>query len=136
MIVQQHQALKKAEATFVTVFDCQKASCISAETLKDRLHHYLSSDDVFQKEFLQGVVFIRGLTTEVDESVADLLESWGTKWSQEVLGHTLSHSLPAGPYVLDNKGLSQIWKLYDDFNKAFVMSTWPSQTTEGDASIF
>jgi hypothetical protein len=136
VITQQYQSLKKAEATFVAVFDFQEASCIRAELLEDRLDHYLNVDDVFQREFLQGVILIRGLTTEVDESVADLFASWGTKWSQEVLGHTLNHSLSEGPYVLDNKGMSQIWKLYDDFNKAFVVSTWPSQTLEGDAPIF
>jgi hypothetical protein len=85
---------------------------------------------------LQGVIFIRGLTTEVDRSVADLFVSWGTKWNQEVLGHTLNQTLSVGPYVLDNNGLSQIWKLYDDFNKAFLVSTWPSQAAEGDAFVF
>lgn len=133
MIAQQHQDLKKAEATFVTVFDFQEASSISAELLKDRLDNYLSADDVFQRVFLQGVIFIRGATTEVDESVADLFISWGTKWNQQILAHTLDHSLSAGPYVIDNKGLSQIWRLYDDFNKAFLTSTWPSQIAGGDA---
>jgi Amidase len=133
-MVQQHEGLQKAEATIVTVFDFQDASCISAELLEDRLESYLGADDVFQREFLQGVMIIRGMTTQVDKSVAGLFVSWGTKWSQEVLGHTLNHNLSVGPYVLDVNGLSQIWKLYDDFNNAFLVSTWPSQTVEGDVS--
>lgn len=135
MFAQQHQLedLKSAEAVFVTIFDFQEARSISAKLLNDRLDNYLVADDVFQREFLQGVVLLRGPTTEIESSVAELLVSWGTKWSHEVLAHTLGHSLTAGPYVLDIKGLSQIWKLYDDFNKAFLVSTWPSQTAEGDA---
>lgn len=118
------------ERSLVTVFN------LSAEphTLKDNLQklcrEFQARDDVFRPEFLQGVIVRGAASSEGSSSLEELWSDWGTKWQYFDNAEDTNNMIPSGPYVIQQGRLAQVWRLYDDHNKAFLTAVWPSPDDE------
>lgn len=93
--------------------------------IQSRVEEYLDRDDVFALHFLHGLI-LRGVdTADVDPAgLHELLSKWGTQWTRFEKYTNQSAEPPPGPYVLDDGELFEVWRVYDDFNRAFILSTW------------
>ncbi|KAI9689074.1 MAG: hypothetical protein M1822_000811 [Bathelium mastoideum] len=116
----------------ITVISVGNKQEVSSEWLADIIKHYDSTDDVFCRAFLNGVLFTYvwpgsfTVTTEVEV----YLKSQGTK----LIGtHRVASSnvgpLP-GPYLHFDGSLLPVWKLYEDSHGAFLEALVPGKTHE------
>ena len=100
---------------------------VGANFLRKTIQTYLETDDVFAQEFLQGIILLGASHSDIvlDDPLVELLREWGNKWI-EVIPPSKASAFAPGPYIVDNQALFQIWKIYDDYNFAFLKATWPS----------
>lgn len=91
--------------------------------LDSRLHYYEEIDDVFQKQFLQAVLFSGGRSdSSISSEASALLQGFGMQWHHFLT--TDSWNLPcSGPYILLDGYLHDPFRLYSDENHAFFSST-------------
>lgn len=97
----------------------------SLESYVDQL---TQADDVFQPEFLSGIIFVGADKSEVTitPDVLKLLDLWGTRWTNFVPTESLDEeNLLAGPYIVASGWLWQVLRLYDDTQGAFMVSIKP-----------
>ncbi len=93
--------------------------------LREALETYRLIDDVFCDDFLSGVIFTRvaGSTSpEISPAANKLLESLGMSWSDILHSNDEDDVPPPGPYVVVGQQLLEIFRLYDDFQGAFMNS--------------
>ncbi len=61
---------------------------------------------------------------EFDADLRELLSIWSTQWTAFEVYANGGPPTPPGPYVLDSGELFEVWRIYDDVNQAFILSTW------------
>lgn len=87
--------------------------------LDDFVLHGLSSDDVFNSNFLNGILVLgpgRSLRAR------QVPTSWKGSWVH-VIEQNDSSALPSpGPYLLDKGKLTPVYRLYQDIQNAFNMA--------------
>ncbi|KAL9631985.1 MAG: hypothetical protein Q9164_005592 [Protoblastenia rupestris] len=113
------------------IFLDQRTHKVTETWLRKTLAAYRSTDDVFQDDFLSGVIFTRvksppsSPSLDISPSAYKLLESLGTKWL-ETIDNGFADDLPsAGPYFVARHKLREIVRLYDDVQGAFIQSLIP-----------
>jgi hypothetical protein len=113
----------------VTVIKVSPGELIDASYLQSRIQHYSSSCDVFSLDFLHCVEFVGADREEVEfpEGAEAQLKEWGTSWIKFVAGSGTNDKFSPGPYVVVHRHLRQVWRVYDDHAKAFLVATWPSE---------
>ncbi|KAH7092427.1 amidase signature domain-containing protein [Paraphoma chrysanthemicola] len=112
----------------VTVINVSARDTIDTTYLKRRIQQYLTTCDVFRIEFLQCIEFQGASQDEIDlgEDAAKQLRIWGNMWTKFVSLPPGGSTPPPGPYVAGTDFLRQVWRVFDDDAKAFLVSTWPS----------
>ncbi|KAH8587274.1 amidase signature domain-containing protein [Bisporella sp. PMI_857] len=108
----------------VTYFQIQKGQTIDASTLLTWRTKYLDLDDVFNSKFLQEIVFggVESDDIHLTSDAEKLLEDW-----QTLNVRYQSHlDVNSGPYCVYNGQLHAVWKIYDDYQLAFVQALWPA----------
>lgn len=104
----------------------QECSVITDTWLQSTLDEY-RKDDVFQDEFLQGIVFrtsqndVANLTPEARA----LLEKHDTEWICSLDAGELGHKVRPGPYILIDNHLREVWRLYRDTQEVFRLTLQP-----------
>jgi hypothetical protein len=124
-----------AQTSFATVVTVEPGDLINTTTLRERIAQFTNIDDVFDKAFLEGIIFQGAEMSEikVDLTPTGILKEWGVEWTH-FQTTSMSSSLPPpplGPYVVKDGQLFQIWRLYNDDNLAFLQSVWPSINSPG-----
>ena len=96
---------------------------VTRDWLQQIIETYQSSDDVFCETFLGGVIFTGSSgkdNVEILPDAVQLLQSWGTTWT-EVLDVDSKGNIPLpGPYLALGGHLLEIFRLYDDTHGAFM----------------
>jgi hypothetical protein len=111
-----------------TAFCLARGQLVTAELLQSIIEEYVSTDDVFRHEFLQGVVFEgasgKGVDDLVTPDAVNFLQSFGTQWIE-----IANNSNPArpGPYLAFHQKLMEVYRLYDDIQRAFLTSFIPGE---------
>jgi hypothetical protein len=116
--------------TPTTVFLVSKESPtnISDVWLQSLVTNYIEKDDVFQREFLEGVVFASkdNHLFDVAPSAKAYLEGLGTKWIHYLpLELQIRCNIKPGPYAVVDGHLREIWKLYSDTNSTLLTALKP-----------
>jgi hypothetical protein len=102
------------------------ASQLSVQVLQDKLSTFNATDDVFSPLFLHTVLFTTDDSiTEIEEDVVALLVNWGCSVVYSI--SSPSRNFLEGPYFHNSAGLFQAWKLFPDYQEAFILATIPSQ---------
>jgi hypothetical protein len=116
----------------VTVIKISPGDSIDAKYLQSRIQHYITTCDVFTLDFLHCVEFIGADQGDVDfqRDAKEQLNQWGNSWVKFTRTETANGGPPPGPYVVVDQHLRQVWRVYDDFAKAFLVTTWPSEQNE------
>lgn len=91
--------------------------------LKSLISRQQQVDDVFDLAFLRGIIFIDSKEPEGEAATKlnGLLESWGTAWSKHMT-KDFPIQPPPGLYVWKDNALWSAYRVYDDFNGAFMAS--------------
>lgn len=114
----------EGQPSLATVVCLGHQRCVTKRWLEQLINEYHSKDDVFQQEFLSGVIFTCAAKDDIEitPDADGLLKSLGTRWTdiRDVgSGDTIP---PAGPYVAYRQRLLEVWKLYADVQGAFMAS--------------
>ena len=111
-------------ASLATIIEIGKSQLvITADWVQQCIECYQETDDVFQKNFLQGVIFRGGQDDSSISSEAELLlQGFGMQWHQFLISGSPNQPLP-GPYVLLDGSLHKPFRLYSDENAAFFSTT-------------
>ena len=115
--------------TYATVFSLGANNRITETWLRQALETYRSTDDVFLDDFLAGVIFTAvtgGTSVTISPAANKLLESLGTCWVETLDTDSKDDTPPPGPYVAAGQQLSEIFRLYDDFQGAFMNGLIPT----------
>ena len=121
-------ALSSHSLTTLFILPGESPNSISDGWLRSLVSKYRENDDVFQLEFLEGVIFVsedsHGI--EISPAAKSYLEIMGTKWI-----HCLSwksypgYNLKPGPYAFIDGHLREVWKLYSDTNGTLLSALKP-----------
>jgi hypothetical protein len=92
--------------------------------LQTYIHRQKQVDDVFDAAFLNGIIFTGSKEPQglVAAQLRELLDMWGTAWSKHMVEDSPKQPCP-GLYVWKNNALWNVYRMYDDFNGAFMAST-------------
>ena len=115
--------------TLLTLFRVKPGQTIDRTFLEGKVKEFDGGDDVFDRQCLQAILFQGARKTELSVT-ADaelLLEEWKTIWTDFLACERSQDLIPPGPYYLDERGLHQLYRVHDDYNKAFVVAAVPSQ---------
>ena len=115
--------------SYATVIPVGPNRRISETWLRQALESYRSTDDVFRDDFLTGVIFTSvtgGTSVTIFPAAKKLLESLGTCWVEMLDTDSKDDTPPPGPYVAAGQQLSEIFRLYDDVQGAFVNGLIPT----------
>ncbi|KAI9717361.1 MAG: hypothetical protein M1828_007249 [Chrysothrix sp. TS-e1954] len=97
--------------------------------LKENVAEAESCDDVFQRSFLDCVVFLstsNNPSLQFGEGVEATLRSYGNREIDLLSSDDISPvDLPSGPYVAYEGHIWQPWRIYKDSQSAFVLSLEP-----------
>ena len=107
----------------------------SVAFLEEKIAEYLNTDDVFHTDFLKGIIFQGANESQVKTAIntTEISKKWGTEWIYLQPNTANSHPLSQGPYAIQNGEISQVWRLYDDEQSAFLQSVWPA--LDGSGSV-
>jgi len=96
-------------------------TAVSLNWIQSLIDNY-TSDDVFQTEFLVGVLFTYGgdKKPEISPEAEAYLRSKGTKHIAFKQVTSQDHRPRPGPYLYSNLSLRPTWKLYEDSHGAFL----------------
>jgi len=113
----------------VTVIKILPGDIIDAEYLRSRIHQYINDCDVFRLDFLHCIQFSGALREQVDlkQDAEAQLQEWGNSWIKFAPTKTTHDGPPTGPYVALHEQMHQVWRVYDDDARAFLVSTWPTE---------
>ena len=106
----------------------ESPTSISDIWLQSRIANYRENDDVFQLEFLEGVIFMSKGNHELEISPAakGYLETLGTKWIHFLSVESYPNSnLKPGPYAVVDDRLREVWRLYSDTNGTLLTALKP-----------
>ena len=115
--------------SLATLVPIKPGLSLSAEWLKSYIQGHLADDDVFQSDFLSGIVFYGATQSQVkvSDNVRSIFpSSWKTSWFRFRASDQDDPLIRQGPYILENKTLRQAWRLYDDAYNIFMVSLRPS----------
>ncbi|KAE9372705.1 hypothetical protein N431DRAFT_483442 [Stipitochalara longipes BDJ] len=118
--------------TTVFLVSEESPTSISDIWLRSLVTNYIEEDDVFQLEFLEGVVFVSkgNYAIEVAPSAKVYLEGLGTKWIHSFsLEVQVGYNIKPGPYAVVDGHLREIWKLYSDTNGTLLTALKPETAT-------
>ena len=109
---------------FVTVLCLGQEQVITKESLKKTIEYYDAIDDVFCREFLRGVILVSEADggAKLGHDASELLKSLGTIWIEHLQAGGAEMMPASGPYLVHDRKLYEIWRLYDDSHDAFVTS--------------
>ena len=112
-----------------TLFVLDDAAELKADHLASEVESWLRTDDVFTSSFLVSVYVLvtSGSVPELDDSVANLLEKWGTENAHVITSVHHQRRWHSGPYFADTRGLRPAWRLFPDSNAAFVFPVVPQE---------
>nr|POE75757.1 glutamyl-trna(gln) amidotransferase subunit a [Quercus suber] len=127
--VQDLPFVEQSEASLLTVIRTPQdkgVSAITASWLKRVIEEY-RQDDVFRSEFLQGIAFWTGGAPdpELTPSVQDFLAKLGVEWTCFLKASKSGQNVRAGPYVVMDAGLREVWRLFSDDQQAFLLTLQP-----------
>ncbi|KAJ4299616.1 hypothetical protein N0V90_004862 [Kalmusia sp. IMI 367209] len=127
----KREAAQEAGA-LLTIIKISSGDSIDAGYLVRRIQRYLATCDVFTLDFLHCVEFTGAREEDVTfhQDAKDQLREWGNSWTKFTPTQAVNDGPPPGPYVVAEHQLRQVWRVYDDFNQAFLVSTWPSENDE------
>jgi len=96
---------------------------ITKQWLEHEFKLYADTDDVFRSEFLEGVVFVGALKSEIEvtDDASILLENLGTKWTEYSEKPQNCSSVSPGPCALIQGKYFKVLRLFEDSSKAFVV---------------
>ena len=124
-LVDGSQSPKMRPITIISVGNTQP---VSKEWLVPLIEHFNTDDDVFQCEFLEGVLFTYTGFDSCDIAIEarNYLESKGTKAIRTRLVSSNDVPPKPGPYMYFDGHLHPAWKLYEDINGAFLEALVPN----------
>lgn len=114
-------------------------STISQATLEEVISSYLAADDVFNHDFLDGVLISSTVKSSLDASAVEYLGSFNTSFilvDESVSGNgpftkvaiKSSVDVPAGPYLAsltaDSVSLATVYRLYPDTHRTFLFGAY------------
>lgn len=109
------------DVQLLTVIDNDSSHDVTSAWLEDTLHKYIQNDDVIKPEFFATVL----LAGTADIEPMTLQTRWGTSNVQSL--HVLdTKDFIFGPHIAHNGSLWQVLRLYDDFQKAFLVTLRPT----------
>jgi hypothetical protein len=108
----------------VTCLKAQKNQVINATTLQEWRVEFLDGDDVFDPAFLIQIMIcgVDSNDINVTSDAQELLAAWNT---QGII-YQPHLDIPNGPYYTSEGVLHSVWKIYDDYQLAFVQALWPA----------
>ena len=111
-------------ATLVTLIHVGKNQLvITADWIQECIEHYEEIDDVFQKQFLQAIIFSGGQSdSSISSEASALRQGFGVQWHHFLITDSWNQPYP-GPYILLDGYLHEPFRLYSDENDAFFSST-------------
>ena len=115
----------------MVIFLDQETQEVTEEWLRETLEAYRSMDDVFQDDFLSGVIFTRvkqppsSSSLDISPSARRLLRSLGTMWLDTIESNFVDDLPLPGPYLVVRRELREIVRLHDDVQGAFIQSLMP-----------
>ena len=94
----------------------------------DRILRHVQSDDVHHPLFLQAIIFAGASEQEISFSpeILDRMRELEILWHTFLAQHSNDLELAAGPHLFSFGMLSQIFRVYDDANGAFLLGVQPS----------
>jgi hypothetical protein len=107
-----------------TCLKAQNNQVINATTLREWRAKFLDRDDAFDPGFLIKIVLcgVDSNDISVTTDAQELLAAWDT--------HDIIYQphldIPNGPYYISEGVLHSVWKVYDDYQLAFVQALWPA----------
>lgn len=122
---------------------------ISQSTLEEIVSSYLERDDVFSHDFLDGLYIVSTVSSSLDVSAVEYLESFNTSYvflDDSVSGDgpfsrisiKASADIPAGPYLatLGEKSVSlaTVYRLYPDTYRTFLFGAYDTNDGEQNHS--
>ncbi|OJJ41891.1 hypothetical protein ASPWEDRAFT_35510 [Aspergillus wentii DTO 134E9] len=113
----------------VSVFNVNAGDTVNMQFLHEKVNIYLK-DDVFRREFLQGILFQGAKENEVTFNVdlQQLHRQWGTTW--HCFLPDSNTNLHPGPYSAIQGELYDVRRIYSDDSLAFVRVTWHPRGSE------
>lgn len=96
---------------------------VTADWIQQCVDHFKESDDVFQSQFLQGIIFSSGENEpSISLEATRLLESFGMRWHRFLFSDSGDPPAPDPHVVLDGR-IYEPFRLYEDDHGAFFCST-------------
>lgn len=103
---------------FVTVFQVQPNTPLTAELVRTRVETQLRTDDVLIPEFLTDILFAMSRRQLISTEILNILKSFGNEWADTlVTNQTGLH----GPHVWTSGAFSKTHWLYNDVNGSFMV---------------
>ena len=115
---------------FVTVFEFQPNTPLTAELVRDRIETQLRVDDVLVPKFLTGILFAMPRKQLFSAEILNILKSFGNEWVDTLVTNQTGLY---GPYVWTSEAFNKIHRLYDDFNGSFMVGLNSSGDSESVA---
>ena len=112
------------------VYPTEPGQTVSGESLRSFKADILDRDDVYRPAFAKHVVFYGSSEQELQPDAITELENWGAHQWTFAEGDRLREVAP-GPYVFAKQQVWQPWKVYYDFNAAFMCAFKPSPNATG-----
>ncbi|KAI0166570.1 amidase [Xylariaceae sp. FL1272] len=114
------------------VYPIESRQVITASALQEFRKQVLECDDVFHPRFYTTVVFYGSKKEDVnlEPEAQDVLRSWSTVFWVFIEAGT-DPKPPPGPYVSYRGQTWQPWKVYRDFNGAFMCTFKPGLPSTG-----
>ncbi|KAF2502329.1 amidase signature enzyme [Lophium mytilinum] len=124
----------RQEPTLCTVIKSTPGTPITAAYLRTLVSTFTTADDVFRPEFLAELLFLDppGAGVEMGADAQQQLEAFGTRWVV-YLDQRAVPDLQPGPYVIMQKKLWKVWRVYSDSAGAFVEALRPGEMKARDA---
>lgn len=106
-----------------------------SKCLKAAIKQYKKEDDVFRQEFQEGIILVckEPKNLQIDANASKCLKDLGCSWYEVIAPNLIKSSEDPrrsfiGPVILQHNEIYEAWRIFDDFNHAFLVSTWPSLT--------
>ena len=117
----------------VTVVTCD--DFYAADTkgwMKATIDHFEQHDDVFCREFLEGLIFLNGTKRyfPLAKGCRKYLRETGNKWYRTVPNQSPLNQLKPGPYYLSNGHLRPVYRVFDDTKHCFLTTFAPQTNVE------
>ncbi|KAH1434619.1 hypothetical protein KXW29_008062 [Aspergillus fumigatus] len=122
--------LPTAITSLATVFQLGPTETPNSTWLQNQIQAWLHIDDIFQPEFLSGIIFVtedNGIQPNLSASIESLPKEWKPDWwiffNKEVGGQ-----LHPGPRMVSYGKIHTVYRIYDDVNGAFMVAIQPPIT--------